>query len=372
MSRSLQFDIVANDKATAKMKGVQQAAQGFASQLGKYFAAFTSAQAIASRALMAIQQSFNWGAGLKDSAAAVGLTVEEFQRLEYAAGQTGVSVEKMQKAFLDLRKAIRDASQGNAEAIKVMTALGYSQSQIASGSIDATDAFMRVAEAISAAKTEQDKFNIATAVFGDKTAQQMIAFMGNFSELKRVISETPLISDDDAEALDRLDDLITRAQQTGKVGIAKLLTDPFKTLGALLPGSFVAGQAASAIAAAEAAKPKPVVAPTDEAKARAQALIEAGRKVGKGSSDMAGGGSSGLLTAAAIGGAAGFQPGVTRSPVLSTLEQIEQNTRPTPDVPVNGSTNFSDSSAQRREFEGAVARIKYPLKQGRQSARPSR
>ena len=372
MSRSLQFDIVANDEATAKMKGVQNAARGFAAQLGKYFAAFTSAQAIASRALMAIQHSFNWGAGLKDSAAAVGLTVEEFQRLEYAAGQTGVSVEKLQTGMRELRKTMRDASQGNAESARILLAMGYSQEQIATNSIDAMDAFMRVSEAISAARSEQEKFNIASAVFGDRVAQQMVAALGNFGELKRVISETPLISNEDAAALDKLDDLITRAQQTGKVGIAKLLTDPFKTLGALFPGSFIAGQAFSAAAAAEAAKPKPVVAPTDEAKARAQALIEAGRKVGKGSSDMAGGGSSGLLTAAAIGGAAGFQPGASRSPVLSTLEQIEQNTRPTPDVPVNGSTNFSESSAQRREFEGAVARIKFPLKQGRQSARPSR
>jgi len=341
MSRSLQFDIVANDKATAKMKGVQQAAQGFASQLGKYFAGFASAQAIAGQVMATFQRAFEWGSGLKDAAAAVGLTVEEFQRLEYAAMQSGVSVEKMQKAFLDLRKTVRDASGGNEQAVRVLRALGYSQEQITAGNIDSMDAFMRVAEAISAAKTEQEKFNIASAVFGDKVAQELLKVMGSYSELKKVMAETPLITEREAELLDRAGDRLDYISARIKVIAAQSFLNPERIFAFLNPAAaasmFIQGKVMEA-----ATRPGKDAPPSQQAIERGKQVIDAGRKAGKGSAELAGGAAAGLLTAAAIGGAAGFRPSSrTADRTQETLDQIEVNTRPAAPVPTNGSTDFS-------------------------------
>jgi hypothetical protein len=358
MSRSLQFDIVANDKATAKMKGVQQAAQGFASQLGKYFAGFASAQAIAGQVMATFQRAFEWGSGLKDAAAAVGLTVEEFQRLEYAAQQSGVSVEKMQKAFLDLRKTVRDASGGNEQAARVLRALGYSQEQITAGNIDSMDAFMRVAEAISAAKTEQEKFNIATAFFGDKVAQDLLKVMGSYSELKKVMAETPLISEREAEMLDRAGDRLDFIAARIKVITAQTMLNPgglFALFNPAAAGSmFLQGKIMDA-----ATRPGKEPPPSQEAIDRGKQVIDAGRKAGKGSAELAGGAAAGLLTAAAIGGAAGFRPSSRMADrTQETLDQIEANTRPAPDIPANGATDFtkpSSPSGKVRETIGSAA-----------------
>jgi hypothetical protein len=361
MSRSLQFDIVANDEATAKMKGVQNAAKGFASQLGKYFAGFASAQAIAGQVMATFQRAFEWGSGLKDSAAAVGLTVEEFQRLEYAASQTGVSIEKLQTGMRELRKTMRDASQGNAESARILLALGYSQEQIATNSIDAMDAFMRVSEAISAAKTEQEKFNIASAVFGDRVAQQMVAALGNFGELKRVISETPLITEREAELLDRAGDRLDYIAARIKVITAQTMLNPgglFALFNPAAAGSmFLQGKIMDA-----ATRPGKEPPPSQEAINRGKQVIDAGRKAGKGSAELAGGAAAGLLTAAAIGGAAGFRPSSRMAErTQETLDQIEANTRPAPDIPANGATDFtkpsSPSGKVRKTIGSAAGRV---------------
>lgn len=355
MSRSLQFDIVANDKATAKMKGVQNAAQGFASQLGRYFAGFASAQAIAGQLMMTFQRAFEWGSGLKDAASAVGLTVEEFQRLEYAAEQSGVSVEKMQKAFLDLRKTVRDASSGNEQAARVLKALGFTQEQIASGNIDSMDAFMRVSEAISAATTEQDKFNIATAVFGDKVAQELLKVMGSYGELKRNLAQAPIISDKEAALLDRAADRIDFINRTIKVASAKLFLEPETFLAPTNPTVGFVGRVIRNFFDRQ----EPQAPPTQQAIDRGRQLVDAGRKAGANSAQVAGMASSNLLSAAAIGGAAGFRPSSRSADrTQETLDQIEVNTRPAPDIPSNGATDFtkpSSPSGKVRETIGSAA-----------------
>jgi hypothetical protein len=99
--------------------------------------------------------------------------------------------------------------------------------------------------------------------------------------------------------------------------------------------------------------------PSQEAIDRGKQVIDAGRKAGKGSAELAGGAAAGLLTAAAIGGAAGFRPSSRMADrTQETLDQIEANTRPAPDIPANGATDFtkpSSPSGKVRETIGSAA-----------------
>jgi len=353
MSRSLQFDIVANDKASAKLKDVQSIAGKFATSLTGMFAGFFTMEAILGRITSLVTEAFNWGSNLKESAAGIGLSVKELQQLEYAAEQTGVEAGKLQKAFLDLRKTVRDASQGGVEQAKVLRSLGYTQEEVASGNIDIMDAFLKVSRAMSAATTEQEKFNIATALFGDKIAMDMIRVMSDFGQLKQIISETPLISDRDAERLDRMADKADRISRAlralSSTGIANA-----GDVGLTAAGS--TGVLAKGVMALLGAEKKPAFEPTEADKAAAAALAKSGKAGAAGA--MAKGPEVSQL--ATIGGAAGFRAGA-KSQELTTLEQIEANTRPSAPVPVNGSTNFSAPEAYhpgQQELNAAAARIR--------------
>lgn len=338
MSRSLQFDIVANDKASAKLKDVENVASKFAKSVGGMVTGFFALENIIGRIISFGAETLNWASNLKDSAAAVGLTVTQFQQLQYAAGQAGVDVGQMQKAFLDLRKTMRDAQGGNAQAIAVFKALGYTNEQIASGNIDVMDAFLRVSKAISAASTEQEKFNIATAVFGDKVAMNLLKVLGNYAELKQNIANTPLIGEGEAEKLDRLSDryerLLAIAKQLFTLGF---LTAPSGMVGNL-PGGRLINIAAEMAGSYLDEKPKPEPV-TQQDKDAAAALAAAGQKQNKGLGIPTG--SPAFTTLAQIGGAAGFNGRSGSSPELTALEKIEENTRPKSEVPANGSTNFT-------------------------------
>lgn len=361
MARSLQFDIVANDKATGKISAVEGALSKFGSNLGKMIGGFVAFDRVVGLVSDKLMRAFEWGSGLQDAAAAVGLSVDQFQRLEYAAKQAGIETGKLQKAFLDLRKIVRDAAAGNQQAVAIINALGYTQEQAASGSIDYEEAFLRVSAAVSAAKTEQDKFNIVTAVFGDRLAQELIPALSKYDELKRKIAEAPVLSEQDADILDRMGDRWDRFGRRVDVALGKIATyteDPrLKELMALLNPMF----GIERIAFGPDTPKTPPESPTQAAQTMAGALAEAGKKAAKQSNQAADASSLGLPSMAAIGGAAGFKGGAGGVPRTETLlEQIEQNTRPAVPVPVNGGTNFTSGnySADVVEFNMTAAAIR--------------
>jgi hypothetical protein len=347
MSRSLQFDIVANDKATGKINAVEGAVGNFGKKLGGMVTGFFALEKVASMVSAQIMKAFEWGSGLKDAATAIGLTAEEFQRLEHAARQSGVQVEVMQKAFGDMRKTIRDAGSGDAKAIAFISALGYSQEEAAAGAIDHQQAFIRLAEAISSAKTEQDKFNILSSIFGNETAQKLLPVMNDFVKLKKDMASAPFLTDEEAARLDRAADAMGRLSRFYDVLTARALLvagNPL-VMKALFGGSIFA-QAGGIAVGAVLAEPKASGAPTvtEQGRTMADALAEAAKKA----NDKASAGASlasGLPTMAAIGGAAGFRGGaggVERTQAI--LERIEENTRQPLPVPANGSTNFTNTA----------------------------
>lgn len=366
MARSLQFDIVANDKATGKISAVEGALSKFGSNLGKMIGGFVAFDRVVGLVSDKLMRAFEWGSGLQDAAAAVGLSVDQFQRLEYAAKQSGIETGKLQKAFLDLRKIVRDAASGNQQAVGIITALGFTQEQAANGSIDYMDALMRVSAAVSSAKTEQDKFNIVTAVFGDRLAQELIPALSKYDELKRKIAEAPVLSEQDADILDRMGDRWDRFGRRVDVALGKIATysenPKVKALLALLnPMAFGQGMALERAAFGEDTPQTAPQSPTEAAQTMAGALAEAGKKAAKQSNQAADASSLGLPSMAAIGGAAGFKGGAGGVPRTETLlEQIEQNTRPAVPVPVNGGTNFTSGnySADVVEFNMTAAAIR--------------
>jgi len=341
MSRSLQFDIVANDKATGTLKGVQGAASNFAKSIGGMLTGMFALQAVVSRVSSFATDSFKWATELRDVATGIGITTTELQQLEYAAKLSGVEVGKLQKGFLDLRKISRDALGGDDKAIRLMKALGFSQSEIAGGNINIMDTLIRVSGAISAATTEQEKFNIATAIFGDKVAVEMIKALGQVETLKKNIGDTPLMRDEELVKMekyaDEMDKFYANARNffaRGGYAIAKSLT----TWGEVTKSS------TSDAVLTEA---------TPEAKAAAAALgkLSGPASAGKSAGAIAGGRGSEQFTALQqIGGAAGFRGAAGKSEELSALEKIEENTRPGDSVPGNGSTNFTNPGVTDWEY----------------------
>lgn len=212
----MQFDIVANDKATGAMKQAESSMDRFKTNLiGKY----TMIAAKAAVAWAAVSKFYNVikeAGDVADQAAKLGITAEVYQRLKFAAEQYGASVEDMAKALKDVNKLLDEAATKGGPNADILKALGFSQQDIADRAIKAEEVFQRVAMAIKAARSEEEKFAIASRVFGDRIAQSMVPVLDNFAAFNKEAGSIKVVSNENAQAFDALTDKVGRMAETLK------------------------------------------------------------------------------------------------------------------------------------------------------------
>jgi len=133
--------IIARDQASRVVNQVQKKVMDFGKDIGTSIAAVAGPMALATMAFSKIsahfekmaqlrKEAFDWGASLSDSAAKLGVTVEQFQDIEAAADKTGKSVDDIAKAFKSVEERIAEAQRGNKAAIDSFKALGFTAEEI--------------------------------------------------------------------------------------------------------------------------------------------------------------------------------------------------------------------------------------------------
>jgi len=341
MARNIEFNVVANDKATGTLKNVSKETEKFGNSVGKSTAKWAAAgvglTALASAAFNASREMGN----IKDESARLGMTVEQFQRLKYAADQSGLSVEQLGKGYKDLRNLVRDAGnlaetgKTSDPKVKALQALGFSMDEIKSKGISADEILQRMAVSMSSLTDEQQKYEMATAVFGDKIAMDMIPLLSNYDELRANMAAAPIMTDAQADQLDRMNDKLAQAAETAKITAA-------------VSAANLMGITAGDVGKAPKA---PMTASTTEALKNktpaqmAQDLINAGKKPSEG-------GKMAVSSMAQIGGsayqAAGMVAGKTATDHLAVIAQntttMADNTSGATDgtIPKAGATNFTN------------------------------
>jgi hypothetical protein len=228
------------DPTTRGLDRLRKAAGNLASDLQGKFMSFFAVTTLIDRGLQFVTNSFNELSKVNEQAIKIGIEPQDLQRIQYAAEQTGSSVEKLQMAFRNLRETVRDAKNGNADAIKVLQNLGYTQEQITSGNIGSMDMFKRLAGAVGAASTAQERFAAVSAVLGAKTAQDMIPLLSD-PNLTRILAEAPVNTQRSIQNADRQADFMKRRTAQAKVVASTAVTEA--------PGAAISGFGLSPIIA---------------------------------------------------------------------------------------------------------------------------
>ena len=110
------------------MNRVKSSASSTASSIGKSFAGIFTAGVL----FRGFKKVLDDMGKIRDKARGVGLTSKEFQALDFAAQQTGTSVENITKAIRVLSKAQMDANEGGSEYVDSFKRLGISADDLAS------------------------------------------------------------------------------------------------------------------------------------------------------------------------------------------------------------------------------------------------
>lgn len=201
----MQFDIVANDKASATMGNVEKSMEKFGKGMGSKLSFIAGRAAILIATFQKVAQVINEGGAAADEAARLGLSVETYQKLKFAAEDYGSSIEEIAKAQKDVNKLLdAAATKKSGPEMETLQALGFSDSDIINRNIKQAEVFERIGEAIKGATSEEEKFAIASRVFGDKISTSLVPVLEDYEKFNELQARTVTISQKSADNLDRL------------------------------------------------------------------------------------------------------------------------------------------------------------------------
>ena len=281
----MQFDIVANDKATGTMRSTESSMDKFTSRIGTNFTRIAIKAAVAMAVMNKLKGVFSEGGDIEDGARRLGVTNEAFQRATTSAGFFGVTVQDLIKMFKDLNVVMDEAAtKGKGDQFEALKNLGFSDQEIMNREIQREQILIRLGEAMAAVNDEAQKYAIASRVLGAKTVVSVAPLLDDVPGFLRIYKEAKVLTDEQVRNLAKSDDFLDNVGNTAKnvfqqgvSGLSSMFTDD-----------------------------KPPDAPaaiTDEARARARALLGTGAQVEKGKTD--GGGGLAVTSLQEIGGGKG-------------------------------------------------------------------
>lgn len=174
--QGLEFKIDCNDQATKVVEAVQHKVMKFGKDVGHGIMQVVGPIAILHKGFEVIgdmmeemkrkrEEAFNWGASLTDNAAKLGLTAEEFQKINNAANKSGMSVEKLGQAFTLAADLIAKAKNGSLDAVESLNALGISVDDL--DSTRPEDVLAKMSGALAAAIDPAEKMRLSITALGN-------------------------------------------------------------------------------------------------------------------------------------------------------------------------------------------------------------
>jgi hypothetical protein len=227
MSQKLEYELKGKsdvEQVTGRAKkSVETLGQSFkkaGDDIIKKFTGMFAGAVLFDKALNLITGTFRELGEVADQVDRSGLSSDQFQRLAYAAQQSGVSISVLAKATRQLRVDMAEAAAGTGKKVEMFKALGVSMEQLKSG--DATAVFIAIAQAMADSSDDSERLLIATSLFGDKIGNDIIPLLGNFEKLQRDIANAPIVDAKTLKLIGDYNDGVDRLNSGLKVMIANL------------------------------------------------------------------------------------------------------------------------------------------------------
>ncbi len=183
-----------------------------------------------------INQAIQVAGALNDTAVKTGISIDALQRLQFAAGLSGGSLENVSGAVGRMQKALIEAGEGSKQAKEALDRLGLSASQILALSPDKQ--FEAVAVAIASIEDPAARTTAAMDLFGKSGAElvpTLVAIGTNAEEINAQLSSIGgPVSAEAIAKVDTLGDQLDVLKTAGKNTAIELAALASVVLGPLL------------------------------------------------------------------------------------------------------------------------------------------
>ena len=165
-----------------------------------------------------VKSSFENATALKDSAAQLGVNVEQLQAYRYAAEQSGVSVSEFDRSIEFLSRSIGKAALGAERESEAFRLLGVSLKNADGSAKSAGQAFPELADALLRIRDANQRAAVAQILFGE-SATKMLPLLNKGSEgireLTDAADELGIVMS--AERIERLDEANKKFDAMNKI-----------------------------------------------------------------------------------------------------------------------------------------------------------
>jgi len=221
----IDFMAKATDKVSATMKKVNSSVKGTgkeagaaAGKMGKLNIAMAAAAAVtavvAKKLLDLANETAAYGDNVAKTSTRLGVTVEEFQRLDHALKISGSSMEQQKMSFVRLARVADDANSGLKTAEEAFQRLGVSVTDADGVLKNQPQLLAEVADAFARTADGTEKTALAAELFGRK-GTDLLQFLNLGSEGIRKLGDEAealgaVMSGDAARAAESYTDSVTR------------------------------------------------------------------------------------------------------------------------------------------------------------------
>lgn len=166
-------------KIGRSFSGLSSVSKSLASGLAAPLASLTALAGVGGFSLGGIISQFTeLGGTINDASKKAGVSVEELQKLQFAAQHGGMSAEGMTKALAKLTSTMGGALSGkNKDAAAMFKYLGISLKDADGNIRSSADVMRNLAEAVKNNVNPTARLRILTTMFGDELARQMIPML---------------------------------------------------------------------------------------------------------------------------------------------------------------------------------------------------
>lgn len=153
------------------------------------------------------------------SSANMGVSVEYFQKMNFAAERTETSIDQVREAFAKVLALVGKFMTGDKNAAGIMGQLGLTREDLAG--LNAEQTFDKVNRALRGIGDEQTRNAVAATLYGE-TFQKLNNFLRDYVDLgEEAQSRGLIVSDETIKAAERLKDVMTNAGTAFMAGVAK-------------------------------------------------------------------------------------------------------------------------------------------------------
>ena len=225
--------------------------------------------------------AIDYAGKISDAAAATNLSVEAFQGLSFAFGQSGTKAEQFSSAIVKLQQSQLDALAGNNDLAASFERLGVSWEDLNQDKPD--ELLLKIAEGMSNARNPSAALADSLDVLGKGGKSMAASLREGRKAIEELSAAAAKLSADETSALDSAGDMLASAGNTGLVYGAKALLGIRKMFEevAKIPAEMVYGwgsadmpEAAKAAEATDAGAQFPL-APSPKERAEISAWLKA-------------------------------------------------------------------------------------------------